>query len=78
MRRRAAIVDESVDLAQYIRSLYLPMSLIRPSPQAAQILGHVGRLRPKIFCSFRLKTPEPPRPSPIVGFGDQKAHPSPN
>ena len=30
VRRRAAMFDESVDLAQYFRSLSLPMSLIRP------------------------------------------------
>ena len=54
------------------------MSLIQPLPQAAQVLGRGGRLPPKIFCSFRLKTPEPPRPSRILGVGEQKALPAPN
>ena len=58
--------------------LSLPLSLIRPLPQAAHVLGRVGRLPPKNFYSFRRKTPEPPRPSPIVGVGETKALPAPN
>ena len=66
--RRGAV--HLVPFAPYVP--YPTLTLSCPSP------GHVGRLPPKNVCSFQPKTPQPPRPLPIVGVGEQKALPAPN
>ena len=69
--------NESVDVAQCIRSLFLPMYLIRPLPKLPKSLAVIRSVAAQIFFIFRPKTPEPPRPSPIVGVGEIKALPAP-
>ena len=76
--RRAAINNKSVDVAQCIRSLSLPMYLIQPLPKPSKSLAVLRSVAAQKFSIFRPKTPEPPRPSPIVGVGEIKALPAPN
>ena len=70
--------NEWVDLAQCIRSLSLPMYLIQPSLQPPKFSTRLRLVAAQKYPYFQPKTPEPLRPSPIVGVGEPKALPAPN
>ena len=78
VRRRAAKRNELVDMVQCIRSFPLPMYLIRPSLQLPKFPTGLRSVAAQKIPLFSAKTPEPPRPSPVVGVREPNALPALN
>ena len=74
--RRAAINNELVDVAQCIRSLSLPMYLIRPLPKPPKSLAVLRSVvTQRFFIFFGQNPPSLPAPRPLWGSGNKRLSP---
>ena len=74
--RRAAINNKSVDVAQCIRSLSLPMYLIRHFPKRPKSMTVIRSVAAqKIFAFFGQKPPSLPAPRPLWVSGNLRLSP---